>query len=299
MYNRWQTSEAALTADNGYTGYATLYDYGACSVHQLISGKDQYIEYGNDNKAYYNDGNNACIMDENYLDYISTKYYKDPPSWDYVVLVDQSKRMASYSGRYDTLDALVSVYAPLLEKSGAVPVIVDTHAFWSSSTNMTGLSDIPTFTKMIYEGLEDYVDALSAELPEEQTPIVAPVGMVYLTIWEEDFDVWKTLFLNDQMHASLAGSYLLAVTLYTTLFRHLPKREFAIPATMETLFANSRKLVGQGLSYPSRDEATYLQNVVKRVVLKGHVPQSFTDAADEEVTYDYSAEEEEADDDQR
>jgi hypothetical protein len=269
-----------------------VYDYGACSVHQLLSGYDFYLEFDNENRAYYNDGNNPCIVDEEYYYYITDKYEASPPQWDYVVLADQSKRMASTSARNDTVDALVSVYAPLLNESGATPVLVDTHAFWSTQTNMTGLYDVPTFTRMIYDGVEEYVTALKDALPKQQAPVVVPIGLAYLTVWEEDYDTWTTLFLSDEMHASLYGSYLFAVCLYAKLFGHLPKEEVSVPDHIEYLFVYSRKVIGQSFAYPTADEAAYLRNIAKRVVLDGHVPKSFkkvteTDAAD---NFDYDDE---------
>lgn len=153
MYNRWQTNEALINSNEQDDFYSTvgddadgnsshpLYDFGACSVHQLLAGYDNYLQYGNDNGAYSDDGNNPCLVDENYYRYVGNKYaFSNAPSWDYVVLADQSKRMAASSdmARYDTIDALVNVYAPLLLQAGSIPVIVDTHAFWSSHTNMTG-----------------------------------------------------------------------------------------------------------------------------------------------------------------
>ena len=272
MYYRWRTNEALIQVNDDE--FAKIYDYGACSVHMLIAGYDKYIEYGNKNKAYYNDGSNPCLVDQYYIQYVTNKYSSYPPKWDYVVLADQSKRIASVEARNDTIDALISVYAPLLIKAGAVPLIVDTHAFWSGSGNMTGLSDIPTFTELIYDGVVAYADALSEVLPAEQAPVIVPVGLAYLTVWEENITAWKTLFLSDQVHASFHGSYFFAVILYTALFGHLPQKQVAIPEHMEYLFGYSRKNLG-GNSYPSDEEAQYLLNVAKRVVLNGHVPSSF------------------------
>lgn len=275
MYRRWQTTEAMIAVDTGY-GYVSSYDFGACSVHQLIAGYDKYIKYENDNKAYYNDGHNPCILDSAYLTYKAAEYKKYPPEWDYIVLADQSKRMASSSARYDTVDALVSVYAPLIKESGAIPAIVDTHAFWSSQTNMTGLTDIPTFTRLIYEGVAAYQEALAESLPEEQAPIIIPIGLAYLTVWEENYDMWTTLFLSDAMHASLYGSYLFGCVLYTKLFGHLPKKEVTVPEHIEYLFVGSRYSFSQTYTYPTQEEASYLRSVAKRVVLNGYIPKSFT-----------------------
>jgi hypothetical protein len=195
---------------------------------------------------------------------------KTATKWNYVVLVDQTKRMAVQSARADTVDALKNYYAPLLKKSGAIPVIVDTHSFWSQNTNMSGLEDVATFQKLIYDGVDEYVSALSSYLPRKQSPIVAPIGMAYLTIFEERPQMWVQLFLDDAVHSSLHGSYLFSIVLYATMFRHLPSEEASIPEHIDSLFANSRRLVyGQ-------KESLYYRNVARRVVLSGHVPKSFS-----------------------
>jgi len=291
MYKRWQTNSAIITTDNGYNGYSVTYDFGACTVHQMLTGEDEYLEYDNDNKQYYNDGNNPCIMDYDYYTYATNKYENEPPRWDYVVLADQSKRMASADGREDTVDALVSVYGPLLREAGAIPIVVDTHAFWSSKTNMTGYGSVPEFSRMIYEGVEEYVDALASELEDDQEPIVLPIGVAYLTIWEEDYDIWTTLFLGDEMHASIYGSYLFACVLYCQLFGHLPKKSASIPDHIEYLFSDARKTFGQSSSssYATLEVAGYLQNIAKRVVLKGHRPQAFYPEDDDDGNYSNSS----------
>jgi hypothetical protein len=129
---------------------------------------------------------------------------------------------------------------------------------------------------MIYQGVEEYADALASELPSDQAPIVVPIGLAYLMIWEENYEYWESLFLSDNMHSSLSGSYLFACVLYTKLFGHLPKRAVSIPRHMEYLFAFSRRTIGQNAVYPSQGEAEYLRAVANRIVLKGEVPKSFT-----------------------
>jgi len=190
---------------------------------------------------------------------------------DYVVLVDQTKRMAIESARKETIYALANAYGPLLNSSGAIPVIVDTHAFWSEETNMTGLDSVEYFQSLIYDGVEDYVNALANVLPDWQYPVVAPIGIAYLTVYEERPRIWKKLFIDDNMHSSVHGSYLFACVLYATLYGHLPDKRTASKA--EYLFADSRKLVGR-LEYPSESEAYYYRNVARRVALRGYVPNS-------------------------
>jgi hypothetical protein len=274
MYNRWATDEAIIYSEEDYTaygGYRAVYDYGSCSIAQLLRGTDDTITYGNSNGTgtFYDDGSNPCLQDPYYLEFL-TDTAPTKLKWDFVVLADQTKRMAISSARQDSIDALTNTYAPLLKKTKAVPIIVDTHAFWSDNSNMTGLTDVPTFTSLLYEGVQDYVDALTSALPSRQAPLVAPIGLAYLTIYEEDYELWQRLFLDDNIHASVHGSYLFACVLYCTLFGHLPSVTVDLP---EYLFANARKLMGNP-QYPNYEESVYLHDVARRVALHGYVPSS-------------------------
>eukprot|EP00527_Entomoneis_sp_CCMP2396_P008833 CAMPEP_0198142762 /NCGR_PEP_ID=MMETSP1443-20131203/5464_1 /TAXON_ID=186043 /ORGANISM="Entomoneis sp., Strain CCMP2396" /LENGTH=493 /DNA_ID=CAMNT_0043805847 /DNA_START=72 /DNA_END=1553 /DNA_ORIENTATION=+ len=273
MYQTWQTNESIITTSyvNNDGDDETIYDFGLCTVAQLLTGSDDILTYGNNNKAYYNDELNPCISDETYFDYTYDYLAEVTFSWDYVVLVDQTKRVAIKSARQNSIYALTYAYGPLIAKTKAIPVIVDTHSFWSESTNMTGLGDIEYFQALIAQGASDYVKALTDILPEEQTPVVAPVGVAYLTIYEERPDLWEKLFIDDGIHASLHGSYVFACVLYGTMYGHLPRRHSG--QSIENLFAKSRMLVGQyDLKFPTRSEASYYRNVARRVALGGHVP---------------------------
>lgn len=273
MYPRWKTDEAILDSyvnENGNN--VTIYDYGLCTVAQILEGKDDILSYGNEDGAYYNDGKNPCIRNQNYFYYVQDKLDSSSFVWDYVVLVDQTKRMAVEEARQQSIYALSKAYGPLIEATGAIPVIVDTHAFWSDSTNMTGLVDIPTFQALIYDGVLDYVEALANVLPDWQTPVVAPVGLAFLVVYEENYNLWRKLFIDDDIHSSVYGSYLFSCVLYATLYGHLPRQ--TINSQTETIFAKSRLLVGQDIEYPSADEAYYLWLVAKRVALDGYIPRS-------------------------
>jgi len=292
MYELWQTDEAVIEYsmssggdddaaagnDDDYNTIST-YDFGLCSVAQILQGYDEYIGYGNQAGHYKNDGLNPCLVNEYYASIVEAQLEKDPVHWDYVVLADQSKRMAIEKARNDTVNVLTGGYGPLLETSGAVPVIVDTHAFWSDSSNMTGLGDIPTFTALIWDGVEAYVSALKQVLPRKQAPIVAPIGLAYLTVWEENFELWQLLFLDDQIHSSAAGSYLFVHVLYATLFGHMPAdddEQYYTPS--QFLFQDSRKILGNQPYYPNSYESDYLRDVARRVVLRGYVPPSLNNA---------------------
>lgn len=278
MYNAWKTDAADLGQQyiKEYGRKEGVYDFGVCSVKQLLLGSDEYMGYNNPYGVYKNDGLNPCIMDKYYYSYVAGNLAAKPIKWDYVVLAGQTKRMVVESARNDTLYELVNSYAPMLNESGAIPLLVDTHAFWSDRTNMTGLgNDVPSFTAQIQHGVQLYASALAEALPRSQAPIIAPVGVAYLTVWEENYDLWRMLFVRDMVHASVYGSFLFACVLYMTIFGHrLPDNDLQLQSDIADLFANSRKLVGGNHYFPSQEEVLYLRNVARRVVLKGYVPPS-------------------------
>ena len=90
--------------------------------------------------------------------------------------------------------------------------------------------DVPTFTSRLYRGYQLYVQALDEALVKQQqkqqnqhqgegsttvrstkttaTPIttrLAPVGLVFLVIWEENYSMWQKLFFTDGFHPSPLG----------------------------------------------------------------------------------------------
>lgn len=276
MYGRWETESAVLRTNLNYA-YDFVdedyvwYDYGACTVYQLLENYDNDLVYQNYNGAYYSaDESNPCFIDEFYLGLVMDKMAKTQVFWDFVVLNDQTKRMAFEDARAESIDALKYAYAPMLRDARAVPIIVDTHAFWSDSGNMTGLQDIAYFTAEIYEGLLQYVFALKYNLPKKFAPRVAPVGLAYLTVYEEDEELWEKLFLADKVHSSTYGSYLFANVLYCTIYGHLPKNARKLGG-VASLFAKSRDIQDDS-SYPSPREANYLRTVAARVALHKHIP---------------------------
>jgi hypothetical protein len=288
MVKLWSTPEAQLSTES----YGTLYDYGLCSVAHILQGHDEYMAYGNEAGKYYDDGLNPCLHDETYDTFIRASGEIQVAQWDYVVLVDQTKRMAIPQARNETVQVLQNGYAKFLTattttsdgSSQAQPtvILVDTHAFWSDSTNMTGLdSDIVGLTRLIYQGVQVYASALSKVLAKP--PLVAPIGLCFLVIYEEDYDLWRALFLDDQIHMSLIGSYLFTMVLYTTIFGHLPPSDLYIPS----VFADARKIIGGGggrnggnnnnnaaLYESLADLDPYFRQVVRKVVLKRYRPSS-------------------------
>jgi hypothetical protein len=253
------------------------------------------IAYGNQYGSYIDDGNNPCIQDQSYMEYEQSFNYTQ--KWDYVVLVDQSKRMCFDDARAEALMALNYTYAPLLRHIGAKGLIVQPHAFWSNNANMTGLEDIPTFTSRIMDGAKIYKEFLNDGTKLSKKAKISPVGDAFLTVWEEDYSLWEKLFLADGIHPSASGSYLYATVLYASMYGFMPKKKTAILEDAEELFSNARRLQAgeNGTVFPTEDEATYLFKVARRVTLLYHTPSSYK-TVDYSTTSDYEAEEGENDD---
>ena len=318
MYTRWQTQNALIQQNVAYTDAdgnsetTNIYDFGACSVPQLLLGQDDTLSTYNAYETYQDDGTNPCLVSPAYLEYkrnhtslpsVSNKNQED--HWDYVIIGDHSKRMCFDDARADALLGLNYTYKPILERTGGIPVILQPHAFWSSSKNMNNLQGVEDFTAKIYQGAVEYAELLETSLPQV---LIAPVGMVFLAVFEQDSELWNKLFLQDQVHPSPYGTYLYAVTIYATLFKKLPKTKFAIPSsnddsdTIQSLFSNARKIQGNGyVKYPTQVEAEFMLSIVKEVVLQNKWPDSLPDldATDDQYNNNNQEEQEEynADDD--
>ena len=294
MYELWQTQNSLgywetfdfqklmentnIEVDEDYM----LYDFGMCTVPQLLEGYDGYLSYQNNNEVYFDVGTNPCFEDEYYMTIIQQASFQEPMYFDYVVMNDQTRRIANYEARQDSIAALTQAYAPLIKASRAVPVIVDTHAYFFSDdgtyTNETmgGIfigSSIGAFTSAIYEGVYQYVDALEANLPSKQAPKIAKVGMTYLAIHEDSETQWAKLFSADGIHASQLGTYLQACVLYATMYGHLPAAIHS-DYDMRALFFKSRALYGDVDATPTVAQAEYVRSMVTKVVLHKYVPKT-------------------------
>jgi hypothetical protein len=293
MYQRWQTEAAVL--DNDYTQddyqYANddpLYDYGACSVPQLLIGQDAYLSIGGYDDQ--DDETNPCLQSAGYLEYTESFNYSAP--WDFVVVTDQSKRMCYAEAREQAILALNYTYIPILQHTGGIPIIVQPHGFWSESVNMTGLGDVPTFTAKIYNGALEYVEFMERRMSDVR---LAPVGMAFLAVYDQDKDLWSKLFLSDGIHPSPSGTFLYASVIYATIYGHMPKSRVVILDDMSKLWSKARKL--QSNEFPEKKEAEYLMAIAKKVTLKGFLPDSLpTINSTEYYDEDYEDEDEDEDD---
>ena len=154
---------------------------------------------------------------------------------------------------------------------------------------MGGLVDIPTFTSYTHEGYLQYAQLMADALPAAQAPRIAPVGLAFLMVWEEKYNVWQKLFHVDWIHPSPSGTFLQALVVYHTLYGVMPEQSVALRADTANLWHTARRLQPREhrrLPFPTLDEAKYLYNVAVRVCVYQRKPQSlilFDDKNSDEI----------------
>ena len=280
MYYWWENS--TYTDEHILSSYP---DYGSCTVTQLLLSYDEALaNYGD---YYTDDGLNPCFQDPNYLEYsimirssssttTALDDYDDEHysfGWDYVVMNDQSMSPAIYNKRIQSASSLQKIYGPMLLETNSMPILYQTWAYWRDDIDMSDFVDISTFTYLLKEGYEYYASILEEALPDNLKPRIAPVGIAFLVIWEENISLWKRLFGEDQYHPSPHGTYLAALIIYSTIYKCLPP---ASSPFVTALFSRSRmmQISGESQPLPTEDEAIYLRWIAMRVVLHGYIPKS-------------------------
>ncbi len=257
-----------------------MYDLGACTVKQLLLGRDEDLELQvrtNVSEGLRNDGTNPCLQDPSYLTYVDNHVFEETPTYNYIVLNDNTRNPGREATRRAGLRILESHYVPWFLETGATPVLFDTHAYVDNTTEFV---DVPTFTSLTYEGYKQYLTLISQQLPASQAPRLAPVGLAFLTVWEERRDLWHKLFHNfDHKHASPLGTFLTGAVMHYTLFGEMPAKRIMLPKSkdMSELWAHARVMQEADQPpnpFPSFEEAEYLYDVADRVARKRRLPKS-------------------------
>lgn len=279
MFPQFQTPAAIYVQSSDGS---PIFDYGACSAKMLLTGTSIYTpeQYERFNET---DGmvKNPCREDLVFTSYIEKYYATNKPNWDYILINDNTRNPARGSTRQASLQTLQHFYIPWLHKTGATPVFLWTHAYSVESTpkrNMTGLDDVANFTSLTGAGYRAYAEFLQAHLPPTQKPRIAPSGLAFLTVYEENLEMWKKLFHNaDHLHASPHGTFLQGCVVYHTLFGKMPDRDVVIRRDMGSLWATAR-MMQHSWEPPNpmlhERDATYLYDVAERV-MNGHVPETY------------------------
>ncbi len=151
MYHKWQTTNARVPNNDD----TVVYDFGACTVRQLLLGYDKYLTDGNTNGHYTDDGTNPCFPQQtnnydnvsSYYDYLTNEVLADyrPQQnynstsqqqqrkrfhWDYVVMNDQTVQPGIAWKRQRSIRSLKRVYAKLLNRTKtAVPILLSTYGY--------------------------------------------------------------------------------------------------------------------------------------------------------------------------
>tara|TARA_B110001452_G_scaffold112509_1_gene93377 strand:- start:398 stop:1303 length:906 start_codon:yes stop_codon:yes gene_type:complete len=184
--------------------------------------------------------------------------------WDFVVMNDYTQAPARMRTRQASLDVLTSEYLPLLQRSGATPVLLQTWAYREVVKGSGDLGDTVEFTSRLRKGYRAYAVALGAALPASQRPRVAPVGDAFAAVHAERPGLWAELFHTDGFHPSPLGTYLEACVIHATIFGSVPVEAVCMPAEPTQLWADARLMQPHGtppLRRPTRDECAYLRGV--------------------------------------
>jgi hypothetical protein len=143
--------------------------------------------------------------------------------WDFIVFNDHTQGPARKNTRDATIDVLVNKYIPLIAKSKAVPIIIETAAYrYEGINNSQDLGTTIEFQKKVRDGILCYIDVLDSELPSVR-PKIAPVGAAFLHVQKENVGLWEQLFDSfDNFHPSPKGTFLQGCVLFYTMFGSSP-----------------------------------------------------------------------------
>jgi hypothetical protein len=297
MYEKWQTGQAVLKMEDQDYDYE-VYDYGACTPQQLLFGTDERLEdlygrrrrrleqnYSFEDYSYgyeiLDDGTNPCLQDADYYYYLESQYEENgPPQWDYILINDNSRNPCCTEQREIGLDRLENVYIPWFQATNATPIFLATYPYWASHRDMSGLTDIPTFASLTYEGYREYMNIVAQALPESQKPRLAPVGFGLMIVWEENPSLWEDLMHYDEVHLSPSGSFLQGCIVYATIFGKLPPADVVFGGEGGTshLWSRARRMQPPEDAmkpFPTLSVAQYLYHVAHRV-MNGEVPKLLT-----------------------
>lgn len=315
MFNIWSTGSARIF--NYHNG--KIHDFGACTVKQLIYGYDEALEYrvvetfgdvyastddavaGVDDdktttddavdysyqKSYgddfytYNDGSNPCLRNPLFYKYLINYVYSydQDHDWDYILLNDNTRSPARGESRLQMLEILNETYVPWFIDSGATPVFLATYGYWTPYRDMGGLDSIADFTSLTMAGYQEYADMLAKLLPAEQKPRIAPVGLAFLLVYEDNRSLWERLFHVDQIHCGPLGTYLQGLVVHHTIMGVLPETAVAVRGDMSSLWLRARRFQPAEHHrdpFPTQAEAAYLYQIAARVTVYKQVPRSFT-----------------------
>jgi hypothetical protein len=277
MANYWNTSKAILPRTD--IDGANIHDFGACTVRQLLFGHDSHLEdLANAHRRHDPMTGNPCVDFPAYMNYLDDFYsVSDKPKWDFIVLSDNTHNPFHPVGRQRGISSLKAKWITWIRRSGAIPIFLDTHAYYDS-TNQT--VDVPTFTSITYEGYTEYAAVVEASVAVLQKPRIAPAGIVYLLIWEEDYSLWLKLFHGDDArnHNSPLGTFVQSLVIHYTLLGRMPEKKAVLKDDMSALWKYARMMEPTwdppADPFPNKADAEYAYNIAERVLVNKELPKS-------------------------
>lgn len=316
MWNRWRSDSAILTTtdddaiDNGCFDDNVVWDFGACSMEMLLFGHDvdqaqaehdEWWEYREeqhikDDDAWTASGEgdrdprqtNPCMQSQAYLNFLASLPLSDirrsvpQGGWDFLVLDDRTAGPRLQENRDTSLAALQDTFLPLIQESKVTPLLLVTSAYWThrdadDDANDNTFQNITYWSVQTYEGYKQYANYLRKALPRSQRPRLVNMDVAFLVVYEEDLDLWYSLYWVDDKHPSPHGAFLQNCLLHHAVYGVLPKRSIVLLDDMESLWDNARTLMyprDATVPFPTREEAEYLYDVCHRVA-HGYIPPSF------------------------
>lgn len=143
-------------------------------------------------------------------------------------------------------------------------------------------NNVSEFTSRVFEGYRQYAQMLQEQHLRPQKPRIAPVGLAFLVVYEENREMWKKLFYVDGFHPSPHGTYLMGCVLYATLYGNMPGQSLALATKKshdypKTLWKRARKMqtTEHVMPFPTYDEAKYLYHVARKVMILNHRPETW------------------------
>ena len=286
-YDRRLDKRMQYMEENGY--FAVYTDDDKENNHNNNNNNNMNNQEGNNNNnnnnayqqlnddAYtYEDGKNPCYNDADYY-YYRQDYYDSngPTKYDFVVLNDRSRNPARGETRNASLAVLEHQYVKWFVETGATPIFIVTYGYDTPYRDMSGLSDVATFTSLTYEGYKEYAELVGKYLPDSQQPRLALVGLAFLMVYEENPTLWQKLFHLDRIHASPHGSFLQGCVVHHAIFGRLPPKNVALRNNMSALWNRARRMQPRKhtrLPMPTKQEAEYLYHIAERVTVRKQLP---------------------------
>jgi hypothetical protein len=245
MHDKFNTT-SAQTPDGSF-------DIGAPTVQSLLQQEDEDDNDDGDGGANKNKKNN---------------------NFDFVIINDHTQSPARHASRVATIQALTKDYLPLLAKTNATLVFLQTAAYRKAGVHgSSDLGDFHHYTKLLQDGYQTYQQELDQLLlnkedhqqqPSSAATRIAPVGLAYSHLYQSDRDLWERLYHTDDFHPSPHGTLLQAYVLYMTMTQQEP------PVTYDptTWWQRARRMqppMEEPLARPTQAEAEVLRKVAMEV----------------------------------